>query len=230
MSSDNTWFVTGTDTDAGKTSVAQALLLAARARGLRATGYKPVESGCPISQEVGNDALAMAKASGQSPQTSYVFRAPVAPLHAAQQAGETISISRIQARTAELRQQSELLLVEGAGGLLVPLSPETTIADLALALGHPLLIVAPDALGSINHSLLTIEDARRRGLQVDALILSERHMGGGEGLANADQIRDYGEVEVLSLPHATSREALARGGENLLTALLKIAAAKSSNN
>lgn len=220
MSPAATWFLTGTDTNAGKTSVARALLLAARARGLHAIGYKPVESGCPAGQDFGHDALAMAEAAEHPPQTSYVFRAPVAPLHAAKQADEIVSIPRIQARSAELSVDAELLLIEGAGGLLVPLSPNATIADLAVALGQALLIVAPDTLGSINHSLLTIEAARQRGLKVDALILSEREPGAGQGLANAEQIREYGKVQVLHLAHATTDKDVVRGGETLLRALL----------
>jgi dethiobiotin synthetase len=96
------------------------------------------------------------------------------------------------------------------------------MADLAMELKQPVLIVAPDALGSINHSLLTIEAARRRGLQVDALILSEREAGAGQGLANAAQIREYGKIEVFHLPYAQTSRALELAGSALLESLLAL--------
>jgi dethiobiotin synthetase len=229
MSAALTWFVTGTDTNAGKTTVCKALLLAARARGLRATGYKPIESGCPPKQEFGSDARALAEAAGSAPQCSYVFEAPVAPLHAAEQEGQTISTAAITAKARALRDETDLLLMEGAGGLLVPISSNSTIADLAIALAQPLLIVAPDTLGSINHSLLTIEGARQRGLQVDALVLCERDSGAGQGLANASQIRNYGKIEVLHLGHSRTLEELGLAGETLLEALLAIRSADNPN-
>jgi dethiobiotin synthetase len=119
--------------------------------------------------------------------------------------------------------------MEGAGGLLVPISSNSTIADLAIALAQPLLIVAPDTLGSINHSLLTIEGARQRGLQVDALVLCERDAGAGQGLANASQIRNYGKIEVLHLGHSRTLEELGLAGETLLEALLAIRSADNPN-
>ncbi len=226
MSPTLTWFVTGTGTDAGKTSVAKALLLAARARGLRATGYKPIESGCPPHQEFGLDAIGLAEAADTAPQSSYVFPAPVAPFHAAAQAGHPISIPEIVAKARALEDETDMLLIEGAGGLLVPLTAESTIADLAIELGHPLLIVAPDALGSINHSLLTLEAARQRGLQVDALVLTERVTNEGQVFDNARQIRDYGQVKVLSLEHAPTQKDLSRAGQTLLDSLLADAKAR----
>jgi dethiobiotin synthetase len=223
------WFVTGTDTDAGKTTVARALLLAGRARGLRVCGYKPIESGCAPQSECGADAALLALASQSEANTSYVFEAPIAPYRAAQLAGESVSIPRIQARAADLSATADLLLIEGAGGLLVPLAPDLTIADLAVAVQLPLLIVAPDALGAINHSLLTIACARARGLRVDALILSERDAGGGAALGNAEQIRSFGKVAVLQMPHAASDEALGQAGEHLLQSLQDIADAASTS-
>jgi dethiobiotin synthetase len=95
MSRPATWFVTGTDTDAGKTCVARALLSAARVSGLKAMGYKPIESGCSPTQEFGADAVGLAEAAGTAPQCSYVFAAPVAPLHAAKQEGLCITMAPI---------------------------------------------------------------------------------------------------------------------------------------
>ncbi len=220
MKTSQTWFITGTDTGAGKTSLARALLLAARARGIRAIGYKPVESGCAPDQDFGEDALALAKAAQSAPQSSFVFPAPIAPSLAAAAAGKTVSLSAIRARAAELSKEAEILIIEGAGGLLVPLTPDATIADLAKTLGHQILIVAPDCLGAINHSLLTIEVARTRGLRVAALVLSERDEGAGQGLDNQAQLRQWGHLPVHKLAHATSDEELASAGEVVLSALL----------
>lgn len=223
MSRGHTWFVTGTDTDAGKTCVASALLFGAQALGLSAQGYKPVESGTSPGQASGPDAMRLASAAAREVQSSYVFEAPVAPLLAARLAGEKISIHQIRARTAELQASADLLIVEGAGGLLVPLAHEQTIADLAVALDQPILIVAPDTLGAINHSLLTIEAARQRGLQILALILSEREAEGGRGLGNREQIEEYGKLPVLNLEHVTDEANLANAGKVLLEKLLALA-------
>lgn len=223
MSECHTWFVTGTDTDAGKTTVARALLHGARAKGIRAAGYKPVESGAAARERGGPDAQALAAAVAGDIQTTYVYQAPVAPLLAARQLGETISLAQIQARAAKLQKDTDLLLVEGAGGLLVPLAPQKTIADLAIAIDQPLLIVAPDTLGAINHSLLTIECARARGLRILALILSEREIDGGRGLGNQAQIEEYGKLPVLCLEHVTAEAGLTRAGKALLEKLLALA-------
>ncbi len=215
-----TWFITGTDTNAGKTSVARALLLAGRKRGLRSIGYKPIESGAQAGQGFGPDAMAMAEAADAAPESSFVFEAPIAPLLAAEAADKRVSLSEIRTKAAELQTQADLLIIEGAGGLLVPLTREETIADLAMALKQPLLIVAADCLGAINHSLLTLEAARTRGLKVDALILSERVKDAGQGLDNEAQIRSWDQVPVLRLPHANSEEALSWAGEAILAHLL----------
>lgn len=214
------WFLTGTDTDAGKTWAARAILLAARKEGIRAQGYKPIESGCPSNQVAGRDAQALATAAGTGPETSYVFEAAVAPGLAAKQTQEHISLALLQSRAQQLRQQSELLIIEGAGGLLVPLTEQETIADLAITLALPLLIVAPDCLGSVNHSLLTIEAARQRGLPIAGLILSERVRGSGQGLGNESQIREHGQVRVLRLPFCQTDQELTRAGQSILRELL----------
>jgi dethiobiotin synthetase len=215
MSPAKTWFVTGTDTDAGKTHVGRALLMAARSRGLKAIGYKPVESGCPDGT-VGPDAQALAMAANTEPTTSYSFEEPVAPWLAANLEGEVISITRLQSRAEALQQECEFLLIEGAGGFLVPLTEQETIADLALAVAAPVLIVAPDRLGTINHCLLSVAAVRARGLQVAAVILSEPEEGAGEGLDNEVQIRAHAQVPVLRLPHARTSAELGRGGRVLL--------------
>lgn len=174
------FFVTGTDTGVGKTTVATAVLAAASARGLRTGCMKPAESGCARNANgelMPADALALRAASnmGQALESVclYRFAAPVAPGVAADQCGEEISIERIKAGFAALAaEQPDVALVEGAGGLLVPLGRGVMVADLAQSLDIPLLVVGRPGLGTINHTLLTIEVARARGIDVAGFIFS----------------------------------------------------------
>ncbi|MCB9717439.1 MAG: dethiobiotin synthase [Myxococcales bacterium] len=175
-------FVTGTDTDVGKTTVSLALLRAAAQRGLSIAAMKAVETGCrrEADQLVPADALHLRAACWPSspPPIELVcphrFEPPVAPSVAARAAGERIDLERIDRAHATLAgSDPDLLLVEGAGGLLVPLDDDgLTIADLAARLGHPLLVVARDRLGMISHTLLTLEVAAARGLPVAGVILN----------------------------------------------------------
>jgi len=174
------YFVTGTDTGVGKTTVSRSLLAAATARGLHTRCFKPVESGCSRAADgalVPRDAHALWEATDRTqPLESvclYRFEEPVAPGVAATRLGTSIDLGAITAAVAAIRAASpDLLLVEGAGGLLVPLGGGQSIANLAILLGLPLLIVARPTLGTINHTLLTIEAAHRRGLVTQGVIFS----------------------------------------------------------
>lgn len=174
------YFVTGTDTGVGKTTVSQALLAAATARGLRTRCCKPAESGCARSVDgrlIPRDAEALWTATNRAqPAESaclYRFEEPVAPGVAAERAGQSIDLAAIVRHVRALSEsRPDVLLVEGAGGLLVPLGAGRTIADLAMVLAFPLLIVARPGLGTINHTLLTIEAARTRGLAIRGIIFS----------------------------------------------------------
>ncbi len=213
------FFVTGTDTDAGKTHVTRALLLAARTRGLACAGYKPIESGCPRSHAPGHDATALAAAAGTAPLTTYTFVPAIAPHLAARRAAVTIDVQRICEQASQLQQASEFFLVEGAGGFLVPLSATSSTADLATELQLPLILVAANRLGTINHTLLTLEAARHRNLQIRAVILSEVIAGAGHGLENQEAIEEYGQVPVFELPHCTGDTEMAHAAQPILAAL-----------
>ena len=189
------YFITGTDTSVGKTTVTVALLQAAQARGLRAAALKPIESGG------GHDGWLLGSAASREirpPEGPYRLAAPLAPALAARKEGVRIDLEVIARAHAELAAQApDVLLVEGAGGLLVPIDQgRTTIADVAVRLGHPLVVVAADRLGAINHTLLTIEAAARRGLRVAAVILSAAG-GPAPQLENASEIRRLSDVPVL---------------------------------
>jgi len=159
------YFVTATDTGVGKTFVTAGLAAALRARGRDVAVFKPVQSGALADDASGDAALLGA-------DCVYAFRAPLAPLVAARAEGRQIELEPILERARELEREHEILLVEGAGGLLVPLSDDLDVAGLATALGLPLVVVARAGLGTVNHTLLTIEAARARGLEVAGVVLN----------------------------------------------------------
>ena len=159
------YFVTATDTAVGKTVVTAGLAAALRAHGRDVAVFKPVQSGALADDPAGDAALLGA-------DCVYAFSAPLAPLVAARAEGRTISLNPIVERAEELAREHEILLVEGAGGLLVPLADGLDMADLALALDLPLIVVARAGLGTVNHTLLTIEAARARGLELAGVILN----------------------------------------------------------
>jgi dethiobiotin synthetase len=154
-------FVTGTDTGAGKTWVAAGLLAALNARGIRATGMKPVSCGCEIRPGGlrNEDALLLQSCSADPAPAyetinRYAFAPPVAPHLAARMAGQRIDVGLVRDDLRRLAAQTDYVVVEGAGGWLVPLNEEETIADLARALGLPVVLVVGMRLGCLNHALL----------------------------------------------------------------------------
>jgi len=166
-------FVTGTDTGVGKTEVSCALLEEARARGLDIVGMKPAQSG--VGGDGPSDAQLLREACGKVEPLDalcpYSFEAPLAPAVAARLAGLTISLQRIEEAARALAARHAAVLVEGAGGLLVPLTEEITYADLAARLGLPVLVVARAGLGTVNHTALTVEALLRRGLPLAGIVL-----------------------------------------------------------
>jgi dethiobiotin synthetase len=176
------YFVTGTDTGVGKTFVATGILAACRRRGLEVAALKPAESGCRRTHS-GDlepaDGLALRAAAGLEAVPIDVivpnrYELPVAPAVAARAEKRPFSLARVVESLAALRSRApRLLLVEGAGGLLVPYDDHLLGADLAAQLALPLLIVARAGLGTINHTLLTLREAERRGLRVAAVILNQ---------------------------------------------------------
>jgi dethiobiotin synthetase len=163
-------FVTGTDTGIGKTWVACRLAEALRSRGLRVGVFKPAESGS------GGDAKKLKQAAScplpMQLIRPYHFKRPLAPAVAARLEGRRVSLTKLKSAFSAVAKASDVVLVEGAGGLLVPYGPGMDGAGLAAALGLPLVVVARAGLGTINHSLLTLEAARLRHLKVLAVVLN----------------------------------------------------------
>jgi len=167
-------FVTGTDTGVGKTLVACALAAALRARGIDVGAMKPVETG--VGPEGPSDAQALAAAARAGDPLDAVcpqrFALPAAPSVAAAEAGCRVDLGAIRRAFDALARRHEWLVVEGAGGLLVPLHDDFTMGELARELELPLLVVARAALGTINHTRLTLEAAAARGLRVAGVVIS----------------------------------------------------------
>lgn len=163
------FFITGTDTGVGKTRITLAVMRTLQQQGLRIAAMKPVASGCELMAEGlrNEDALLLQQyASQNNPYdiiNPYAFAPPIAPHLAAARAGVTINLTRITAGYQQLAAASDGVLVEGAGGWLVPLNETQTIADLAVALGLPVILVVAIRLGCINHALLSAQSIRASG-------------------------------------------------------------------
>lgn len=168
--------VTGTDTGVGKTAVACALATEARESGVAVTAFKPFETGVSRGRRAGNDAAALARASGQTPTevAGICLADPLAPAIAAERAGIRVSVRGQQRHFERLRKESDLVIVEGAGGVMVPIEWDQTFVDLAESWGLDALVVARAGLGTINHVMLTIDALRQRGVTVRAVVLNRR--------------------------------------------------------
>jgi dethiobiotin synthetase len=170
MTSPRGIFITGTDTGVGKTLVTAALLHAFSQLGVRAVGMKPVAAGAEQIDGVwvNDDVVALRQASPVDAPLDlvnpYLFREAIAPHIAAERKGVRIEVPRIVEAWEALSARADVVLVEGAGGFLVPIGPERDLADLAVALGLPVLLVVGMRLGCLNHALLTAEAIERRGL------------------------------------------------------------------
>jgi dethiobiotin synthetase len=194
------YFVTGTDTGVGKTLVAAGLLANARARGLTVAALKPAETGCVGGVAADGQLLRAAAAAEDLPLETTVphrYAAPVAPAVAARTEGHPFSLRRTLA-AFDVLAGADFVLVEGAGGLLVPFADDLLGADVAAALGIPLLIVARAGLGTINHTLLTVAEARRRELVIAGIILNRvRAEADASEATNAAEIARLSGVPVL---------------------------------
>ncbi len=170
------FFVTGTDTGVGKTTVAAALAFFLQNRGYDVGVMKPVETGVENPERLGADADILKWAAGSSDPADlvspYRLRAPLAPSLAAEKENIRIDFSGLVETAKLLASRHDLLLVEGAGGLMVPLAGGLLVADLARQIGLPLLIVCRAALGTVNHTLLTIHAARTMELPVAGFIIN----------------------------------------------------------
>jgi dethiobiotin synthetase len=217
-------FVTGTDTGVGKTVVAGAIAAALRARGERVAAYKPVVTGLDEDPEPGwpRDHELLAAAAGVAAETvaPHRFGPPVSPHLAAELAGVELDIEAlvVAASAAAAEAGASVLVVEGVGGLLVPLTPEHTVRDLAAALGFRLVVAARPGLGTISHTLLTLEAARAAGLEVAGVVMTPWPAEPPAMFeSNRATVARLGAVDVSTLPLLPdgSPPSLAAGGAAL---------------
>ena len=172
-----TFFVTGTDTEVGKTAISCALLRAAASQGLETAAVKPVAAGC---DQHGQNEDALQLMSAMTAELDYCQVNPVAlepaiaPHIAAAQAGKTLQASRLAGLCrGVMLAGADFTLIEGAGGWRVPISPRETLADLAVQLDIPVILVVGMRLGCINHALLTAEAIRHDGLNVAGWVANQ---------------------------------------------------------
>ena len=192
-------FFTGTDTDVGKTFVVAAVARELRRRGAAFRICKPVATGGVPAE----DTRILAEAAGDpdlAAITPWAFPEPAAPPVAARLVGASLSLDEITAAVRRRSVAGGLLLVEAVGGLLCPLTERETVADLAAGLRLPLVVVARRSLGTLNHTLLTVEVARRRGLPVAGVVVSETAPPRGAAEeTNVDELRKRLDVPLLAV-------------------------------
>ena len=170
-------FITATDTGVGKTVVTAALAVALRKRGYAVGVMKPIETGVPSSADDESDAARLRAAARSSDALTeirpYVFRLPVAPLSAARAEGTTVRVATIMRTFRILQSRHEVLLVEGVGGVHVPITSSLDVADLIYRMKFQAIVVGQSGLGGINHALLTLHALRRRKIPIVALVLNQ---------------------------------------------------------
>lgn len=202
-------FITGTDTGVGKTMVTAAIAAALRADGCQAGVWKPVQSGARMgSGETDAERLLQLTGINERPDVvaPYTFEEPLAPMLAARSVGVTLTLQELIAAGSPLIERYEALLIEGAGGVAVPLNDDALMVDLIAELRIPALIVARSGLGTINHTILTAAFLRKYGIPIAGVILND---GDDPGIAhdpsvatNAELIEQYSGLPVLGrLPY-----------------------------
>jgi dethiobiotin synthetase len=171
-------FVTGTDTGVGKTYVSAGIATALKRRGVDVGVMKPAETGCRISvgRLMPKDALLLMKSAHVNDPlslvTPYRFRKPLAPSVAAAREGKKIDPDKILKAFNALRERHEFMIVEGAGGVMVPLCGQYAYLDLARKIGLPVLIVARPGLGTINHTLLSIAALKGHKIAIAGIVIN----------------------------------------------------------
>lgn len=196
-------FVTGTGTGVGKSVVAAVIAAEAAAGGLDVAVFKPAVSGLEEEGEPDHELLARASGTSQSADeiAPYRYGPPVAPHLAATMSGEEIDAGRLVSAAGVAAAAADAIVCEGVGGLMVPLTPDYLVRNLAAELGYPLVIAARPGLGTINHTLLTIEAAWTAELEVAAVVLTPwPPTPGGLERSNRETIAALSGVEVKTLP------------------------------
>jgi dethiobiotin synthetase len=170
-------FITATDTGVGKTLVASALVMRLIQRGIDVGVMKPVETGVSRSIKAQSDGVRLRRAAESHDPTAevcpYVFRSPVAPLSAARAERKTIRLATIMRAFHSLGQKHDFVVVEGVGGVHVPITGTVDVLDLMQCMGLPVIVVGQSGLGGVNHALLTLHALRQRKIPIVALVLNQ---------------------------------------------------------
>jgi dethiobiotin synthetase len=202
-------FITGTDTGVGKTVVAATLAWSLARRGIAFNYIKPVETGIPDRSTLENlsDAARVKRAGRLADSLDeivpFTFPEPLAPLLAARRQGRVLKRSTLLDEVRKRIGPHRLALVEGAGGLLAPLCPGCLVIDLIAELGLPVLVVSRTGLGAVNHSLLTLRQLEREGIEILGLVAN--HCRPEPGIAEREfvsQLKEFADVEIFGeLPY-----------------------------
>jgi dethiobiotin synthetase len=185
------FFITGTDTGVGKTIITAALLKAAQQLGFKAIGMKPIESGCRKTEDrrqhtgygidslIPTDGQFLRETSGTDESLDLIapvrFENPLAPMPASESEGIPVDIAKIKNAFTNLASIYNVLIIEGVGGILVPITKDYSVLDMARDFGLPVIVVARPGLGTINHTLLTVTVAVKEGLPVAGVIINYTH-------------------------------------------------------
>ena len=220
-------FITGTDTGVGKTVVAATLARLLKRRGVNVGVVKPVTSGCVeqdgvlVSEDVELLTWGAEDTSPLADRAPYLLRAPLAPSVAAEQEGVRIDFGRIEVAVQRQQAAHDFVIVEGAGGLMVPLAGGLMMADLIVRLGLPALVVARPGLGTVNHTCLTVFTARQLGIDVRGTIVANYPSAPDAAEASAPHMLDSlsGAPLLGILPHIDGTNGLAEVVEQLVNRL-----------
>jgi dethiobiotin synthetase len=216
-------FITGTDTGVGKTYVAAGIAAELRRRRVAVGVMKPAETGCPRrnNRMVPRDAIRLMKAAGVRDPLSlvnpYRFQKPLAPSVAADLAGKKIDPDKIITAYKKLSRRHEFMIIEGAGGIMVPLSENYLFLELARELGLPVMVVARPVLGAINHTLLTISALRERGTVIAGVVINyaEGRKGGLAAKTSPGVIESISGTGILGIvPHGSKEFNMIADGLN----------------
>ncbi|MGE5174465.1 MAG: dethiobiotin synthase [Betaproteobacteria bacterium] len=207
-------FITGTDTGVGKTFVATGIAAYLKHSGVDVGVMKPAETGCSMRQgrSIPGDTVKLMKAAGVRDALDlvnpYRFRKPLAPSSAAKLAGKEIVPGRILHAFRILSSKHDFMIVEGAGGIMVPLWHKYTYLDLARTMGLPVIVVTRPSLGTINHTLLTVAALREKGLEIAGIVINyaqKRRAGLAEN-TSPSVIEEMSGVRILGIVPYGARE------------------------
>ncbi len=204
--------VTGTDTGVGKTLIASALIMALRARGVRAIGFKPAETGVEAGQARDSELLARASGERESRAVPLLqLDEALAPAVAAERAGIALNPDDVESRVGELRRAGYTVVVEGAGGVMVPLAWDYTALDLAAACDLDAVIVARAGLGTLNHVAMTVMILRSREIPIRGVVLNRRAASPdlAEATNPAALARMIRDIRIVEVPQVQSADPIA---------------------